>query len=159
MFARQRQLGGLAVRIACWKKALTERRGVVTFVGVLVLIKSGIALVTGTALLLDRGSDQAASVGISDDSLMSGAVAEMIAALILYFVAWYLLKGRKGARLLVAVAVGIQLAVTVFVMLDHGTGGYLYTVLISAAFSMFILWALYGDERSNDYFNAPIRSA
>jgi len=136
-----------------------ERPGVVTFVGVLVLIKSGIALVTGTALLLARGSDQAASSGISDDSLMTSAIAEMLAALILYFVAWYLLKGRKGARLLVAIAVGIQLAATVFVMLDHGTGGYLYTGLISAAFSLLILWALYGDERSNEYFNAPIRSA
>ena len=135
-----------------------ERPGVVTFVGVLVLIKSGIALVTGTALLIARGSDQAANAGISDDSLMAGAIAEMIAALILYLVAWYLLKGRKGARLLVAIAVGIQLVATVFVMLDHGTGGYLYTGLISAAFSMFILWGLYGDDRSNDYFNAPIRT-
>jgi hypothetical protein len=135
-----------------------ERPGVVTFVGVLVLIKSGIALVTGTALLIARGTDQAASAGISDDSLMSGAIAEMIAALILYVVAWYLLKGRKGARLLVAIAVGIQLVATVFVMLDHGTGGYLYTGLISAAFSMFILWGLYGDDRSNDYFNAPVRA-
>jgi hypothetical protein len=135
-----------------------ERPGVVTFVGVLVLTKSGIALVTGTALLIARGSDQAASAGISDDSLMTGAVVEMIAALFLYFVAWYLLKGRKGARLLVAIAVGIRLAATVFVMLDHGTGGYLYTGLISAAFSMFILWALYGDDRSNEYFNAPLRT-
>ena len=135
-----------------------ERPGVITFVGVLVLIKSGIALVTGSALLIARGSDQPASAGISDDSLLTGAIAEMLAALILYFVAWYLLKGRKGARLLVGIAVGIQLATTVFVMLDHGTGGYLYTGLISAAFSMFILWALYGDERSNEYFNAPLRA-
>lgn len=135
-----------------------ERPGVVTFVGVLVLIKSGIALVTGTALLIARGSDQAASAGISDDSLMTGAIAEMMAALILYFVAWYLLKGRKGARLIVAIAVGLQLVVTTFVMLDHGSGGYLFTGLISAAFSLFILWALYGDDRSHEYFNAPIRS-
>lgn len=134
-----------------------ERPGVVTFVGVLVLIKSGIALVTGTALLLARGGDQAATAGISDNSLMTSAIVEMMAALVLYFVAWYLLKGRKGARLIVAIAVGIQLAVTVFVMLDHGTGGYLYTGLISAAFSLFILWALYGDDRSNEYFNAPRR--
>lgn len=89
---------------------------------------------------------------------MTNVIAEMMPALILYFVAWYLMKGRRGARLLVAVASGIQLAVTVFVMLDHGTGSYLYSGLISAAIPMFILWALYGDERSNDYFNAPIRS-
>jgi hypothetical protein len=136
-----------------------ERPGVVTFVGILVLIKSGVALVTGAALFIARGGDQAASAGISDDSLMTGAVTEIMAALILYLVAWNLLKGRKGARLLVAIAVGIQLASTVWVMLDHGSGGYLYTGLISAAFSLFILWALYGDDRSNKYFNAPLRSA
>jgi len=133
-----------------------ERPGVVTFVGVLVLIKSGIALVTGSALLISRGSDQAASAGLSDSDLVTSAMTEMMAALLLYFVAWYLLKGRKGARLLVAIAVGIQLAATVFFMLQHGDGGYLYTGLISAAFSLFILWALYGDERSNEYFNAPL---
>jgi hypothetical protein len=82
----------------------------------------------------------------------------MLAPLALYFVAWYLLKARKGAPLVVAIAVGIHWAATVFEMLDHGTGGYLYTGLISAAFSMLILWALYGDDRSNEYFNAPLRT-
>jgi hypothetical protein len=135
-----------------------ERPGVVTFVGVLVLMKSGIALVTAAALFMSRDSDQAAGAGSSDSDLITAVVTEVLAALLLYFVAWYLLKGRKGARLLVAIAVGLQLASTVFVMLQHGTGGYLSTGLISAAFSLFILWALYGDDRSNEYFNAPLRT-
>ncbi|MEN8239770.1 MAG: hypothetical protein ABFR53_11295 [Actinomycetota bacterium] len=135
-----------------------ERPGVVTFIGVLILIKSGISLVTAGALFLAVGGEQAASAGTSDTSLVTAGILELLGALLLYIVAWYLLKGREGARLFVAVVIGLHLAATVWVMLDHGTGGYEFTGLISAAFSLFILWSLYGNERSDEYFKAPVAS-
>jgi len=136
-----------------------ERPGVVTLVGILILIKSGIALIVAGALFLARGSDQAAHAGLSDDTLLATVVAELFAALILFFVAWYLLVGRSGARLLVAVVVGFRLALTVWTMLTHSTGVTSSAGVISIAFSLFILWALYGNERSKEYFDAPTRTA
>ncbi len=135
-----------------------ERPGVVTFVGVLILIKSGISLIVGSASFLARGSEQAAQAGLSDDTLLATAFAELFAALILFFVAWYLLIGRSGARLLVAIVIGLRLMLTVWTMLTHNTGAISSTGLISAAFSLFILWALYGSERSKEYFDAPHRT-
>ena len=135
-----------------------ERPGVVTFVGVLVLIKSGISLVIGSASFLARGSEQAAQAGLSDDTLLVTAASELFAALLLFFVAWYLLVGRSGARFLVAITIGLRLMLTVWTMLTHDTGAISSTGLISAAFSLFILWALYGNERSKEYFEAPHRT-
>jgi small-conductance mechanosensitive channel len=135
-----------------------ERPGVVTFVGVLVLIKSGISLVIGSASFLARGSEQAAQAGLSDDTLLVTAASELFAALLLFFVAWYLLVGRSGARFLVALVIGLRLMLTVWTMLTHDTSAISSTGLISAAFSLFILWSLYGNERSKEYFEAPHRT-
>jgi hypothetical protein len=131
-----------------------KRPGVVTFIGVLLYIKAALAAVGSIAAWVTVGSDAAASAGISDSALQQAGIAEAIAAVLLFIAAWYLMSGSNGARLVVAVVVGIRLVLIVWIMLTHHTGGYLFLGLISAGFAIFILWALYGDEKANEYFEA-----
>jgi len=131
-----------------------KRPGVITFIGVLLYIKAGLAAIGSIAAWVAVGSDAATQAGITDSALKQAGIAEAIAAVLLIFAAFYLMSGSNGARLVVAVVVGIRLMLLVWVMLIHHTGAYLYTGLISAGFALFILWALYGDDRSEAYFEA-----
>jgi hypothetical protein len=131
-----------------------KRPGVITFIGVLLYINAALAAIASIASFVARGTDEALALGLSDDSLLTSGIAEAIAAVLLVFAAWYLMSGASGARLVVAIVVGIRLALLVWVMLTHHVGGFLWTGLISAGFGLFILWALYGDDRSEKYFEA-----
>ena len=129
-----------------------QRPGIITFIGVLLYIKAALAAVASVAAFVARGSNEAAQAGLSDDILLTAGITEGIAALLLLLVAMNLMSGSRGARFFVALVVGIRLALVVWVMLTHHTGGYLWNGIIAAAFALFILWALYGDQRSEEYF-------
>ena len=129
-----------------------QRPGIITFIGVLLYIKAALAAVASIAAFVARGSNEAAQAGLSDDILLTAGITEGIAALLLLLVAMNLMGGSRGARFFVALVVGIRLALVVWVMLTHHTGGYLWNGIIATAFALFILWALYGDQRSEEYF-------
>ena len=130
------------------------RPGVITFIAILVFIKALMAAISSIASFVARGTDEAANIGLNDDNLMANGIAQGVVALVLIAIGMFLLSGAPLARLLTAISVGFSIAVNTWFMLTHHVGGYLWTGMASIAFGIFILWALYGDQRSVDYFEA-----
>lgn len=133
---------------------IVKRPGVITFIGVLIYISAAMAAIASIAAFLGKGTAEAAALGLSDTSLVTAGVVEAIIAVLMVLTAYYLMSGSKGARLVVAVVMGIRLVAVVWIMLTHHVGGFLWSGLLSAAFALFVLWALYGDDRSEEYFEA-----
>ncbi|MGI9667157.1 MAG: hypothetical protein ACR2N2_08660 [Acidimicrobiia bacterium] len=135
------------------KPAGTKAPGIVIFVAVLLFIKATVAAVASITAFLARGTEEAAQLGLTDDNLMATGIGQAIVALFVIGVAMYLLSGAAGARLIVAIVVGISIAANVWFMLTHHTGGYLSQGLISVALGLFVLWGLYGSESGSTYFD------
>ena len=133
---------------------IVKRPGVITFIGVLIYISAAMAAISSIAAFLGKGTAEAAALGLSDTSLVTAGIVEAIIAVLLVLTAYYLMSGSKGARLVVAIVMGIRLVAVVWIMLTHHVGGFLWSGLLSAAFALFVLWALYGDDRSEEYFEA-----
>jgi hypothetical protein len=68
-------------------------------------------------------------------------------------VALSLLRGGKGARILVTIVQVIAVASAAWTMFTHHTGAFLFQGLITTAIAIFVIWALY-NERSEEYFDA-----
>lgn len=132
--------------------ATTRRPGVVTFVGVLLYIKAFLAVIASAAAFYVLATDGASEAGLTDTDLWTAGIAEAVAFLILLLAASRLMSGSRGARTFVAVIIGIRLALVVWVMLTHHTGGFLWNGVIAAAMALFILWAMYGNDASEAYF-------
>jgi len=112
------------------------------------------AAIASIAAFLGKGTAEAAALGLSDTSLMTAGIVEAIIAVLMFLTAYYLMSGSKGARLVVGIVMGIRLVAVVWIMLTHHVGGFLWSGLLTAGIALFILWALYGDDRSEEYFEA-----
>ena len=131
----------------------TQRPGVVTFVGIVLYIQAAIAAIIGVALLFDREREALQELtGRESDFLISTAIVELIIAVLLFLVASALMSGAKWARLLVAIVVGIRLAVVGYWLVTHLGGAFNWNAVIYAGFGIFVLWALYGNDKSEAYF-------
>jgi hypothetical protein len=133
---------------------MTDRRpGVVTFVGVVLYIKAAIALVVAIAIFFNRDNADFASItGRDSDWLTGTAVGELIVAVLLLLVAAAIMSGAKWARLAVAIVIGIRMAVAVYWMIVHFGGGLQWNALLTVGIGIFVLWALYGNDASDRYF-------
>jgi hypothetical protein len=133
---------------------MTVRRpGVVTFVGVVLYIKAAIAAVVAIALFFNRDNADFMSVtGRDSDWLTGTAVGEIIMAVLLFLVAAAIMSGAKWARLAVAIVLGIRMAVAVYWMIVHFGGGLQWNALLTVGIGIFVLWALYGNDASERYF-------
>jgi len=133
---------------------MTVRRpGVVTFVGVVLYIKAAIAVVVAIALFFNRDNADFMSVtGRDSDWLTGTAVGEIIVAVLLFLVAAAIMSGAKWARLAVAIVLGIRMAVAVYWMVVHFGGGLQWNALLTVGIGIFVLWALYGNDASERYF-------
>lgn len=135
-------------------ETMTARRpGVVTFVGVVLYIKAAIAVVVAIALFFNRDNSDFMSVtGRDSDWLTGTAVGEIIVAVLLFLVAAAIMSGAKWARLAVAIVLGIRMAVAVYWMVVHFGGGLQWNALLTVGIGIFVLWALYGNDASERYF-------
>lgn len=133
---------------------ITARRpGVITFVGVVLYIKAVMAAVIGIALLFEKNTSELQSItGRDGDFLQATAFTELVVALLLFLAASAIMSGQKWARMLVAIVVTIRLAVVAYWMVTHIGGGLHWNAILSAGIGIWVLWALYGNEESQDYF-------
>lgn len=130
-----------------------RRPGVITFVGVVLYIKAVIAAVIGIALLVERNSSELQeAIGQDADFLLWSAIVELALAVLLLLVASAIMSGAKWARLAVAIVVGIRLAVVAYWLITHIGGAINWNAILSAGIGIFVLWALYGNDRSEAYF-------
>ena len=131
-----------------------KRPGVVTFVGVLLAIGAVLNAAVGIALIVERNvTDLQEVFGVNDANVMvTTGVVELIIAGLLALVAWAIFSGANWARWAVAIVVGIRVAVAGWWLITHLDGGIHWNAILSIAFGIFILWALFGNRESNDYF-------
>jgi len=130
-----------------------RRPGVVTFVGVVLYIKAAIALVIGIALLVEKNNSALLeATGRDGDYILGTAIGEFIFAALLFLVASSIMSGAKWARLASAIVVGLRIAVASWWMITHVGGGLQWNALMSVGIGIFVLWALYGNDQSEAYF-------
>ena len=131
----------------------TRRPGVVTFVGVVLYIKAAIAAIVGIALIVEKNNSALLdATGRDGDYILGTAIGEFALAVLLFGVAWYLMSGAKFARVAVAIVVGLRMVVAVWWMITHFGGAMNWNAIITVGIGIFVLWALYGHEESDAYF-------
>ena len=138
--------------------APTRRPGVLTFIGVILYIQVGLAAVAAVTMIIWRDEvldylDEA-GISLSDGAFTGLIVSEAIAAILLFVVASGVMRGSNGIRIVVAVVEGLSMASAIYALIAHQAGGYVYRAVFSLFIGAFVLWALYGNEESNRYFEA-----
>ena len=135
-----------------------RRPGVVSFIGVVMYIQGFLAAVAAVAMLIWRDDvlDFLEKEGspLSDGAFTGTIIGEAIAAVLLIFVANGIMRGSKGMRLLVAIVQCFAMALAIYGLIAHHVGGYVYRGVFSLFLGLFVLWALYGNEESDRYFEA-----
>jgi hypothetical protein len=135
-----------------------RRPGVVSFIGVVMYIQGFLAAVAAVAMLIWRDDvlDFLEKEGspLSDGAFTGTIIGEAIAAVLLIFVANGIMRGSKGMRLFVAIVQCFSMALAIYVLIAHHVGGYIYRGVFSLFIGIFVLWALYGNDESDRYFEA-----
>ncbi len=131
-----------------------SRPGVVTLVGIVVYINAVIAAVNAVAVFLNRDDARWQEIyGASENDLLWLAIIEAVLAVLLFAVGSGVMSGAKWARLTVAIVVGLRLAVLTWFMLTHlGAGAFTWGTVVSLAIALFVLWALYGKDESQAFY-------
>ena len=117
----------------------------------LLCIKAVLAIVVGIAIIVEK-NDLVILSQRTDDYLTTTAITEFVLAVLLVVAAWAIFGGQKWARLAVAIIVGFRMAVVSYWMIGHVGGGMQWNAIITVGLGVFVLWALYGNQESNDYF-------
>jgi len=134
----------------------TRRPGVVTFIGVILYIQAALAAVAAISLLLWRDDvldfleDQGSP--LTGGALSGTIIGEVVAALLLFFVGNGIMRGSNGFRLFVAIVQGLAMVLAVYTIIVHHVGGLVYRGVFTLFIGVFVLWALYGNEESDKYF-------
>ena len=135
---------------------LTRRPGVVTFVGVIILIQAFLSAVVAVVTLafkdqvLDYLADQGGTQ--SDASLTGTAVGAGIAALFLLLVGSGILRGSRGWRLFVVIVEAANMGYALYLMITHPHSAFITSGLVTLLIGVFVIWALYGHKESEEYF-------
>ena len=130
-----------------------HRPGVITFVAVVLYIKAVMAAVIGIVVLIERNNAVFQNTtGQSSDELLVTAIFELGLAVLLFLAGGAMMSGVKWSRMLVAVVVGIRIAVATWWMVTHVGGAFQWNALLAVGVGIFVLWALYGNEQSQEFF-------
>lgn len=135
----------------------TRRPPVVTFIGMILYIQSFLAVVAALTLLIWRGDIlrflEQQNSPLTDGALTGTIIGEVLAAILLMFVASGIMRGSSGVRLFVAIVEGLSMALAMYILIVHHVGGYMYRGVFSLFVGVFVLWALYGNAESDEYFS------
>jgi len=135
---------------------LTRRPGVVTFVGVIILVQAFLAAVVAVVSLAfkDRVNDYLAVHGgaQSDASLAGTAIGAGIAAVLLLIVGSGILRGSRGWRFFVVLVQAANMGYALYTMITHPHSAFTTSGLVTLLVGVFVVWALYGHKESDEYF-------
>ncbi len=133
---------------------MPRRPGVITFIGVIMIIQAVLNGIGGiVSLALNTQTRILEETGLSSGDLVVSGIVSLVVAAIILLVALMLLGGSRGARILVTIVQVLAVAAAAYHMFAHHTGAYLFSGLITFAIALFVLWALY-NERSDEYFES-----
>ena len=137
---------------------VARRPGVVTFVGVILLIQAFLALVEGIVLLAfrDNVQDFLAEYGetVSDATMTGTAIGGLIGAILLALAGFGILGGSRVWRFLTVLVVSLRMAFALYAMIIHPHGAYFTSGLVALLIGFFVIWALYGHKESDEYYQA-----
>jgi len=134
----------------------TRRPGVVTFIGIILYIQAFLAAVAAISLLIWRNDilDFLEKEGspLSDGAFTGTVIGEAIVAVLLFIVGNGIMRGSNGFRLFVAIVQSLAMALAIYTLVAHHVGGYVYRGVFTLFIGVFVLWALYGNDESDKYF-------
>ncbi|MDG1267521.1 MAG: hypothetical protein P8O03_14490 [Ilumatobacter sp.] len=135
-----------------------QRPGVVTFIAAILYIQAAIAVTATVTMLIWRGpilnSLEQEGSPLSSGAFTGTIIAEAFSAILLVMVASGLMRGSNGIRLFAAVVQGLSMALAMYVLVAHHVGGYMYRAVFSLFVGVFVLWALYGNDESDEFFDS-----
>ena len=133
-----------------------RRPGVVTFIAVIMYVQAGLAAIAGIALLIWRNDvlDWLEQEGapLTDGALTGTIIGEFVAAALLLLAAAGLMRGSSGWRLVIAIVQSLAMALAVYTLVAHHVGGLVYRSVFTLFVGVFVLWALYGNDESDRFF-------
>jgi hypothetical protein len=136
---------------------VVRRPGVVTFIGVIVVIQGVLAAVAGVVVLAFNSSDTIqAATNQTSSALVGAGIAELVVAALFLAVGFGVLRGNRASRFLVVLAQGIGMTLATWLLLTHHAGGYQTRSLITLLIGAFVIWALYGHAESDEWFTGDI---
>ena len=135
-----------------------RRPGVVTFIAAILFIQAAMAVTATITMLIWRGPILA-FLEKEESPLPRGAfsgsiIGEALSAVLLLMVAAGLMRGSTGIRRFVAIVEGLSMAFAMYVLVAHHVGGYVYRAVFSLFVGVFVLWALYGNDESDAFFES-----
>jgi hypothetical protein len=136
-----------------------KRPGVVTFIGVILYIQAVLAVVAGIVAIayktrLSDTLERQSGVEFSDGSLLGVGIVELIMAVLLFFVASGIMRGSRGWRAFVGIVEGLRMATALFAMLYYHDSAFVESGVVTLLIGTFVLWALYGHEKSEAFFES-----
>ena len=133
-----------------------RRPGVVTFIAVILYVQAALAAVAGISLLIWRSDilDWLEQEGapLDDGALTGTIIGEFIAAVLLFLAAAGLMRGSSGWRLVITIVQSLAMGLAVYTLIAHHVGGLVYRSVFTLFVGVFVLWALYGNDRSDRFF-------
>ncbi len=130
-----------------------RRPGVITFIGVILLIQGFLGAVAAVVVIAFRNSDTIQEATNQTAAALTGAgIGEAIVALLYILVGFGILGGSRGARLVVAIVQALGMGFAIYLLLTHHGGGYTTRSFVTILIALFVLWALYGNDESDEYF-------
>ena len=134
-----------------------RRPGVVTFIGIILYIQAVVAAAFGIVAFLERNNLEWQLVtGQSDSDLTVFAIVELIFAVALFLVASGVMSGAKWSRMLVAIVAGLRIVALSWWLLTHHAGGIHSAAIIHILIYVFVLWALYGNKESSEFYEGAM---
>jgi hypothetical protein len=135
-----------------------RRPGVVTFVGVMILIQAFLNAVVAVVTLAfkdDVNEFLATQGGTASDASITGiAVGAGIAALLLFLVGNGILRGSRGWRLFVVLVQAANMGYALYMMISHPHSAFVTSGLVTLLIGVFVIWALYGHKESEAFFES-----
>jgi hypothetical protein len=133
-----------------------RRPGVVTFIGVIIFIEAFMNTAGAVALFLSRDDRTLQEIGISSDEVLWASIVAAIVAVLLFIVGAGILGGSRAARLFVAIVTALNMAAAVWMMFYFHEAGFVVAGLFPILIGVFVLWALYGHDRSEEFFERRV---
>jgi hypothetical protein len=131
---------------------VTQRPGVITFIGVIMLIQAALNLVAGIVMIALNSQQRIIDeTNLTSGELVTSGIISLVVGAIVGLVTLALLAGSRVARgLVAAVQVLLVISATWHMFFNH-TGAWLFSGLLQVAIAVFVLWALY-NEKADAYY-------
>ena len=133
-----------------------RRPGVVTFIAVIMYVQAALAAIAGISLIIWRNDilDWLEQEGapLTDGALTGTIIGEFVAAVLLFLAAAGLMRGSRGWRLVITIVQSIAMGLAVYTLIAHHVGGLVYRAVFTLFVGVFVLWALYGNDQSDRFF-------